>query len=235
MSREQTAILSPESSTPRDHLRVCGADLVESRRKVMNLGSPPRVRSRRAHRHESGGHAGITSACAEQTGRVACGPSCNGDHLRVCGADVSKTGSTNYSEGSPPRVRSRHRGHARQWSADGITSACAEQTPPRRTVRRWTGDHLRVCGADIRTTCRTCSKSGSPPRVRSRHRTGFDAAAATRITSACAEQTAEVDGDVVDVVDHLRVCGADFGDDGRAVRGRGSPPRVRSRRRRRSR
>ena len=148
---------------------MCGADA----RTVMSpedmLGSPPRVRSRHGLPVSGACPPRIASACAEQTGRVACGPSCNGDHLRVCGADVSKTGSTNYSEGSPPRVRSRHRGHARQWSADGITSACAEQTPPRRTVRRWTGDHLRVCGADDGTSLGMLPRPGSPPRVRSRH------------------------------------------------------------------
>ena len=168
MSREQTAILSPESSTPRDHLRVCGADIVAMPANGLLMGSPPRVRSRHRHGGRYAGGRGITSACAEQTSGRRAGRAASRDHLRVCGADTGRQGTQTRS-------------------------------------------------------------GGSPPRVRSRHRTGFDAAAATRITSACAEQTAEVDGDVVDVVDHLRVCGADFGDDGRAVRGRGSPPRVRSR------
>ena len=201
----------------------------------MNLGSPPRVRSRRAHRHESGGHAGITSACAEQTRPTGIGCVSSEDHLRVCGADGSSGLWAFLQWGSPPRVRSRHRHGGRYAGGRGITSACAEQTSGRRAGRAASRDHLRVCGADTGRQGTQTRSGGSPPRVRSRHRTGFDAAAATRITSACAEQTAEVDGDVVDVVDHLRVCGADFGDDGRAVRGRGSPPRVRSRRRRRSR
>ena len=311
---EQT--LSARSSTTRfwDHLRVCGADQaaagtdpgmggspprVRSRRergtphavdagitsacaeqtergwscddgKSRQYGSPPRVRSRPRCRGCRRGLRGITSACAEQTVGVIFVQSVLGDHLRVCGADRSTNDSQDNRTGSPPRVRSRRCSCTSVPRRCGITSACAEQTTPWSNSSTTSTDHLRVCGADLtmppwlisapgspprvrsrprhtsrrrilrRDHLRVCGadtgrqgtqtrSGGSPPRVRSRHRTGFDAAAATRITSACAEQTAEVDGDVVDVVDHLRVCGADFGDDGRAVRGRGSPPRVRSR------
>ena len=206
---EQTNGSTTDAPRRRDHLRVCGADLVESRRKVMNLGSPPRVRSRRAHRHESGGHAGITSACAEQTGRVACGPSCNGDHLRVCGADVSKTGSTNYSEGSPPRVRSR-------------------PSPPSITPES-NRDHLRVCGADYPRLDAEAYRWGSPPRVRSRLWCLHCRPGCPGITSACAEQTPRRASPAHGSWDHLRVCGADASVDGLVVDELGSPPRVRSR------
>ena len=197
-------------SPPRgDHLRVCGADGWRHLCPVRARGSPPRVRSRPRHTSRR---------------RIL-----RRDHLRVCGADNDASMRVGCCLGSPPRVRSRPDARQAHAARVGITSACAEQTSGRRAGRAASRDHLRVCGADTGRQGTQTRSGGSPPRVRSRHRTGFDAAAATRITSACAEQTAEVDGDVVDVVDHLRVCGADFGDDGRAVRGRGSPPRVRSR------
>ena len=54
-------------------------------------------------------------------------------------------------------------------AAEGITSACAEQTKSRKLTKRWTWDHLRVCGAD--------------------HFYSFRVRMGGRITSACAEQT----------------------------------------------
>ena len=125
---EQTNGSTTDAPRRRDHLRVCGADLVESRRKVMNLGSPPRVRSRRAHRHESGGHAGITSACAEQTRPTGIGCVSSEDRLRVCGADGSSGLWAFLQWGSPPRVRSRRIQDRLHKLFGGITSACAEQT-----------------------------------------------------------------------------------------------------------
>ena len=206
---EQTATFLCSTCRCRDHLRVCGADTSLSRMSPGRGGSPPRVRSRPDYASLADQRPGITSACAEQTSTSTTPSFQVWDHLRVCGADHATPLGDGYYE--------------------GITSACAEQTTTPRCGSDAVWDHLRVCGADTGRQGTQTRSGGSPPRVRSRHRTGFDAAAATRITSACAEQTAEVDGDVVDVVDHLRVCGADFGDDGRAVRGRGSPPRVRSR------
>ena len=51
----------------RDHLRVCGADRDELTRNRANVGSSPRVRSRRIMQAGSSFPWGIISACAEQT------------------------------------------------------------------------------------------------------------------------------------------------------------------------
>ena len=55
---------------------------------VTVMGSPPRVRSRRHDRGPVSGRSGITSACAEQTWMAFFWVLLDGDHLRVCGADV---------------------------------------------------------------------------------------------------------------------------------------------------
>ena len=132
----------------KDHLRVCGADGIMNRTKSCPMGSPPRVRSRRASHSCAMFHVGITSACAEQTATCRVSASAISDHLRVCGADGSESFDLNVNTGSPPRVRSRPSLSGRAARRGRITSACAEQTGWTLRNRRSPPDHLRVCGAD---------------------------------------------------------------------------------------
>ena len=71
---------------------------------------------------------------------------------------------------------------------------------------------------------------GSPPRVRSRRRRLARKGRAGGITSACAEQTYQLEVQNTIRGDHLRVCGADGVYIVSMVSHPGSPPRVRSRR-----
>ena len=104
---EQTPIHCVESHGRRDHLRVCGADMIGRSAMARTWGSPPRVRSRLRHRPRRRHPRRITSACAEQTsGRGIC-ESGQWDHLRVCGADPWPSPILPRDRGSPPRVRSR--------------------------------------------------------------------------------------------------------------------------------
>ena len=123
-------LLHQRPTAMRDHLRVCRADnTVEQLIHDLN-GSPPRVRSRRVGRAGHGVAHGITSACAEQTFE-AVGPCIfAGDHLRVCGADLTMPPWLISAPGSPPRVRSRRQRQLPPAFRSGITSACAEQTTP---------------------------------------------------------------------------------------------------------
>ena len=132
---EQTLYPQSLGKNAGDHLRVCGADRCDGRSSDDLVGSPPRVRSRRDVRVEAGQRAGITSACAEQTDTTARAPHRKTDHLRVCGADLGTRPDGVRAIGSPPRVRSRRAAPVRGGVRPGITSACAEQTSPRR--RRW--------------------------------------------------------------------------------------------------
>ena len=227
---EQTFLSIGIRRVTGDHLRVCGADLFQRLVSVLYEGSPPRVRSRLTLYAADNQQIGITSACAEQTSRGRGSDRSDRDHLRVCGADLSKSAATVAEEGSPPRVRSRLRGRGRVHGRCGITSACAEQTTCGRG--RWwrRRDHLRVCGADARGLLPDTVDEGSPPRVRSRQ-DGQDHPRVERgITSACAEQTVFIIEDDGLHRDHLRVCGADFRCCLDLLFAWGSPPRVRSRR-----
>ena len=125
---EQTPTARTCSSITTDHLRVCGADLTWVWATSRRDGSPPRVRSRPTGYTPGFDNHGITSACAEQTGRDGTRKSRGTDHLRVCGADHCRS-----------KLPS---------SPGGITSACAEQTSAPAPSTKATKDHLRVCGAD---------------------------------------------------------------------------------------
>ena len=172
-------------------------------------GSPPRVRSRRSWPGTPDSTAGITSACAEQTVNECLVRVTGGDHLRVCGADLSRFAGLRSQTGSPPRVRSRLGEVIGADRQAGITSACAEQTQARLPSSYGCRDHLRVCGADITAVRTGLSGMGSPPRVRSRLLRSHGRSHPPRITSACAEQTNVRDSINPVSKDHLRVCGAD--------------------------
>ena len=126
---EQTPTARTCSSITTDHLRVCGADLTWVWATSRRDGSPPRVRSRPTGYTPVFDNNGITSACAEQTGRDGTRKSRGTDHLRVCGADPPLKETRSVDEGSPPRVRSRPASAYGRSPGRGITSACAEQTP----------------------------------------------------------------------------------------------------------
>ena len=64
---EQTRTLVGSFALVGDHLRVCGADQGYAAVHDPARGSSPRVRSRPYPSHYRYGHAGIISACAEQT------------------------------------------------------------------------------------------------------------------------------------------------------------------------
>ena len=134
-----------------DHLRVCGADGFYRGTARVGQGSSPRVRSGQQTRPSNHLHGGIISACAERTSAAKPESSPYRDHLRVCGADLELSPYMPATGGSSPRVRSGLSGQEPRTRRQRIISACAERTvrsPGRDPGRR---DHLRVCGADIRS------------------------------------------------------------------------------------
>ena len=208
---------------------MCGADLESALGVGVVPGSSPRVRSRRPGRSPCCRACGIISACAEQTPPGTSHVRLSRDHLRVCGADARARAASFLAAGSSPRVRSRRLRRCATCLFRGIISACAEQTLILSPATCWSWDHLRVCGADVRSITACRPYSGSSPRVRSRLYPGSAATLRRGIISACAEQTGACPFVDVGLEDHLRVCGADP----LTLNGTGSPygssPRVRSR------
>ena len=226
---EQTSPTWPPSSDSGDHLRVCGADNNTENETNMRNGSSPRVRSRPEQPVLPDVHAGIISACAEQTSASPATGRRPWDHLRVCGADGHGLNASQNTLGSSPRVRSRQAPPIFNTIRARIISACAEQTLRRTFCLAPNGDHLRVCGADGPHGEGRLGEAGSSPRVRSRPSSTPAETARPGIISACAEQTRayRVPSDCRQ--DHLRVCGADAQECSSSVGLRGSSPRVRSR------
>ena len=90
-----------------DHPRVCGENFMRMTILFPAVGSPPRVRGKRAsgcHAHET---RGITPACAGKTRRSACGGVLREDHPRVCGENLGVSAQPHLNSGSPPRVRGK--------------------------------------------------------------------------------------------------------------------------------
>ena len=168
---------------------MCGADALFASLLVVTLGSSPRVRSRPSESSPKHRFRGIISACAEQTAPYQPSRKCPRDHLRVCGADAQASRPLSGSQGSSPRVRSRHSEVAGGQVPVGIISACAEQTTLPVWLANSVKDHLRVCGADVLQFFFDLFAKGSSPRVRSRLPGFQNAGRQTGIISACAEQT----------------------------------------------
>ena len=86
-------------------------------------------------------------------------------------------------------MRSRQHGEQTGVIPRGITSACAEQTPPGTPSETTSWDYLSVCGADIEHAQQVIDLGGLPQRVRSRPGAARSVWPMRGITSACAEQT----------------------------------------------
>ena len=125
---EQTSSRRAVGNHHRDHLRVCGADVLVPFVQLLFEGSSPRVRSRPGEGHFVAVQDGIISACAEQTEWLSPRRARARDHLRVCGADTRGVGTATDPSGSSPRVRSRLVGVLERNPHQRIISACAEQT-----------------------------------------------------------------------------------------------------------
>ena len=109
--------------------------------------------------------------------------------------------------GSPPRVRGTGLALRALWPLDGITPACAGNSPMPFPKRGASSDHPRVCGEQIFSPLLKTEYGGSPPRVRG---------------------TANATPDIGAVLkDHPRVCGEQPDERITGRRLKGSPPRVR--------
>ena len=68
------------------------------------------------------------------------------DHPRVCGEKQLGKNATDYTLGSPPRVRGKAVYEAFGFTLRRITPACAGKSLRSLTVWRGLRDHPRVCG-----------------------------------------------------------------------------------------
>ena len=149
-----------------DHPRVCGENSPMRKSGFSRVGSPPRVRGKRAFKHELVCRERITPACAGKTLTSLLAPAHFTDHPRVCGENLSSGLIFSLAFGSPPRVRGKLALYHRFDAVSRITPACAGKTPAGLAGIRNATDHPRVCGENQEISRLLPLLFGSPPRVR---------------------------------------------------------------------
>ena len=171
------------------------------------LELPPRARRILGAVDGAGHVGGTTSACAENTRRLRPGRSRHGNYLRVRGEyRVSPVRGCSHSE-LPPRAR-RIRVSSRVYLREfGTTSACAENTKSPGCHPPLAGNYLRVRGEYPHKCCTVATTAELPPRARRIHPWGRGGLVTKGTTSACAENTGELEKLIAASGNYLRVRG----------------------------
>ena len=173
----------------RNYLRVRGEYTGVSAWRSRKMELPPRARRIPQQRCYNAVIRGTTSACAENTTAtlLQCGDTWN--YLRVRGEYLLAEGRWGGCEELPPRARRIHGTTVRRAPNPGTTSACAENTVPRRACldRGW--NYLRVRGEYPIRRVPGLLRTELPPRARRIPMGMLLADPAGGTTSACAENT----------------------------------------------
>ena len=119
------------STTPEDHPRACGENLVGHRGMVAKSGSPPRMRGKPNEIAAGTVLTGITPAHAGKTSSVQARKAPPQDHPRACGENCNAFDLVRIHKGSPPRMRGKRDSEARRAVAQRITPAHAGKTATR--------------------------------------------------------------------------------------------------------
>ena len=115
-------------------------------------------------------------------------------------------------------------------SKSGITPAHAGKTGIKAAFNLDFGDHPRACGENPLNFCTKAARSGSPPRMRGKLKSGYVIPGGGGITPAHAGKTCFVTIGTRRYKDHPRACGENKGLCWEKTRERGSPPRMRGKR-----
>ena len=145
----------------------------------------------------------------------------------MCGEQCSWWRPGSAKKRSPPRVRGTVPWRLRYPCPSRITPACAGNSciDPAGIGGIW--DHPRVCGEQIISSGSCPPPPGSPPRVRGTAIRRASVIPKTRITPACAGNSAMAYMFNVSAEDHPRVCGEQSCRNLQGPGLPGSPPRVR--------
>ena len=149
-----------------DHPRVCGEKDVIGIRRLIEVGSPPRMRGKDTIQRHIPGGVGITPAYAGKSRFPPLWAQRTRDHPRVCGEKQRLRRAGPGGVGSPPRMR----GKALQGDL---------------TVNDG-GDHPRVCGEKGGMMVLWAWRWGSPPRMRGKGAVGSGGGRVGGITPAYA-------------------------------------------------
>ena len=211
----------------QDHPRVCGEKPERKAPRRPRLGSPPRMRGKETDSRRQCCSAGITPAYAGKRTLFCLAGRRNRDHPRVCGEKCSDHIDKGMIEGSPPRMRGKVLCICPLFCVLGITPAYAGKRTSSAKHLFLRRDHPRVCGEKIQSDIHLHPSRGSPPRMRGKEPSSYEATTSTRITPAYAGKSSGQPRRQPWRKDHPRVCGEK---DMVAYAGKiwvGSPPRMR--------
>ena len=209
---------------------MCGENVSRFASAAASTGSPPRVRGKQQLLDYKQKPQRITPACAGKTIEFFYRMKITADHPRVCGENRTFPNGLFRKVGSPPRVRGKPIFSEDTDVQARITPACAGKTRAPFRVPAIKTDHPRVCGENSRPSLSTCSRVGSPPRVRGKHAVATFKRRLGRITPACAGKTSGGAESAKGPADHPRVCGENAASLSSILTSHGSPPRVRGKR-----
>ena len=129
-----------------DHPRACGENTWSNILRVLDNGSPPRMRGKRRSNPYSVAPNGITPAHAGKTVRNLRRRQYDSDHPRACGENSGASSLQKPPNGSPPRMRGKQKLPAPVFSCGRITPAHAGKTLLSWSMKRPASDHPRACG-----------------------------------------------------------------------------------------
>ena len=215
---------SPEG---RDHPRLRGEQVIGLLKLCYALGSPPLARGTDAARGHLCAAAGITPACAGNSGCSAGVTPSRWDHPRLRGEQASSMTLTSRVIGSPPLARGTVRTGIFQPVNSGITPACAGNSNLVIYQCHKAGDHPRLRGEQSFSIFYSLRGLGSPPLARGTEREPQHEELEARITPACAGNRRPPEACRNHQRDHPRLRGEQEDWTGREIKAMGSPPLAR--------
>ena len=133
----------------RDHPRACGEKRTPDPLRVMQTGSPPRMRGKVIPTNVREGVTRITPAHAGKRPRRSETVPNTWDHPRACGEKRRPSPLSATNPGSPPRMRGKVAFQLVQRSLKGITPAHAGKSRRCTCIASGSWDHPRACGEKL--------------------------------------------------------------------------------------
>ena len=112
----------------RDHPRACGENFPDDYQRVLEWGSPPRVRGKPCNPKAGWRAMRITPARAGKTRAKPQSRAAGSDHPRACGENLRGAAARPDAGGSPLRVRGKHPRACPPMQPRRITPARAGKT-----------------------------------------------------------------------------------------------------------
>ena len=188
---------------------------------------PPRMRGKISRVRDDLARVGITPAYAGKSRAKKAVAAVRRDHPRICGEKRISSTALWYAVGSPPHMRGKDSENRFAENPQGITPAYAGKSLSLCLVRRFRGDHPRICGEKAADRCGPRRVSGSPPHMRGKAASVHFCCAGAGITPAYAGKSASNVSLMSWSRDHPRICGEKYHKAMGIRNPQGSPPHMR--------